>query len=58
MYAKARGFQVNTEQRGTNEQQQDKECQTKGQELEKLRVQKSQSAKIFMKLVWKIHEVA
>ena len=58
MNTKARGFHVNTKQRGTKEQRQGKECQTKWEELDKLRVQKSQSAKIFMKLVWKIHEVA
>ena len=58
MNTKAKGFQVNTKQRGTKEQRQGNECQPKWQELEKLRVQKSQSAKIFLELVWKIHEVA
>jgi hypothetical protein len=38
---KARGFQVNTKQRETNEQQEGKECKTRRQEVEKLRIQKT-----------------
>ena len=29
-----------------------------GREVEKLKIRKPHSAKIFMKLVWKIHEIA
>ena len=35
---KARGFQVNIEQRGTNGQREGKECKTRRQEVEKLRM--------------------
>ena len=35
-----------------------KECETRRQEVEKLKIEKPHSAKIFMKLIWKIHEVA
>ena len=51
---KARGFQVNTKQRGTNEQQEGKNAKRGG---EKLRKRKLQSAKLIMNSVWKIHEV-
>ena len=42
----------------TYEQQEAKECKMRRQEVKKLRIWKPQSAKRFMKLVWKVHEVA
>ena len=49
---KTRGFLVKIEERGTNEQWEGKECETRSWEYEK-----PHSTKTFMKLVWKTHEV-
>ena len=42
---KVGGFQVNAKQRGTKEQQKGKECNSRTQEVEKLRIQNPQSGK-------------
>ena len=51
-----RKLQVNTKQRGANEQREGKECKTRRQAIEELRIRKPRSTKIFMKLAWKFHE--
>ena len=53
---KARGFHVSTKQRGFIEQQEGKECKTRRWEVENTTT--IYNAKIFMRLVWKIHEIA
>ena len=52
---KVRGFHVNKTQRGSNEQQESKECKTRKQEVNNTIT--IQSGKTLMKLVWKIREV-
>ena len=43
------GFHINIKQRTTNEQQEGKECKMRTWKVEKLRIQKPQSAIFFLK---------
>ena len=49
-------LQVNTKQRGMNEQREGKGYEMRRWAIKKLRIRKPHGAKGFMKLVWKIHE--
>jgi hypothetical protein len=51
---KARGVQVNTNQRGTQEQPEGKEWETRRREVENMKT--TTKCKTFMKFIWKIHE--
>jgi hypothetical protein len=53
---KARGFQVNTNQRGVNEQQEGKECKTRRQEIENTKSTKCTNV-YEIGLIWNILEV-
>ena len=55
MKVRARGFQVNTKQRATNEQEEGKECEARRQEVENTKTAKCE--KIY-EIGLEIHEVA